>query len=209
MSKNLVGELQTWPNKFVTNSIVNKYEVPFPAEIWERNPHDNSFIRLMFDDDWSATSYRKEFEQRIDYRGWPTLVRERMMIHQDAAYYVLTDDSTSSINIMHLNEDIDVPMLDSLLVWRLNPNGLNIIDSTSVTYPILIDTGTEHDLTVNYNLLTPLSKLIYCLLDLEIYEEYDHLDNDTVISTNVLEYFFELYINDKLFKFLSSRGWGP
>lgn len=66
----LISELQNWPNYFVVDSIVNKYEIPFPTKLKESNQthHDNSFIRLLFDDNWSGTEYRTEFEQILKDR---------------------------------------------------------------------------------------------------------------------------------------------
>jgi len=206
----LIIELQNWPNYFVMDSIVNKYEIPFPARIKEKfeTHHDDSFIRLLFDDNWDRSSYRTEFENVDDYRAWPYFIRTKLMVYASSKYYRLADDSTSSINIFMLDHDIDIPMLDALMSWRNDSTSVSIVDTTSVINPQLVyDAEGNIELFVDYNRLTPLSKLIYCLLDLEIYEETTHLESPDIIGTNVLEYFFELYVNDKFFKFLSRRGW--
>jgi len=207
----LIVELQNWPNYFVVDSIVNRYEIPFPSRIKESTEthHDDSFIRLLFDDNWDRSSYRKEFVSIDDYRAWPYFIRNKLMVYRSSKYYRLADDSSSSINVFMLNEDIDIPMLDVLLAWRNDSTSVSIVDSTTIINPQLVYSGNDVDLIVNYDELTPLSKLIYCLLDLEIYEETTHLESPNIISTNVLEYFFELYVNDKFFKFLSERGWKP
>ena len=210
-SANLIPELQNWPNYFVVDSIVNRYEVPFPTQLktsYETH-HDNSFIRLLFDDNWDRTEYKYHYTELPDFREWPSTARDRLMIYQGSKYYRLSEDTTSSINIFFLDEDLDLPMLDTLMAWRNDATSVQMIDSTSIINPELVYDVSGLTSMINYNTLTSLGKLIYCLLDLGIYNNTEHLEERDLISTNVLEYFFELYINDILFKFLTIDGWSP
>ncbi len=208
-SANLIPELQNWPNYFVVDSIVNRYEVPFPTQLKtsSQTHHDNSFIRLLFDDNWDRTEYKYHYIELTDFREWPATARDRLMIYQGSKYYRLSEDTTSSINIFFLDEDLDLPMLDTLMAWRNDSTSVQIIDSTSIINPELVYDVSGLTSIINYNTLTSLGKLIYCLLDLEIYNNTEHLEERNLIATNVLEYFFELYINDILFKFLTADGW--
>jgi len=207
-----VEELQNWSNYFVVDSVVNRYEIPFPTKTKESNQthHDKSFIRLLFDDNWNETFYYREFELNPDYREWPSQIRNRLMVYPGCQYFHCVSDSTSTQNIFFLNYDIDIPLLDTLMYWRNDSTSVILVDSTAIVNPeIVYLLNDTYELHVNYDSLTPLSKLIYCFLDLQIYQNYTHLLLSEPIATNILEYFYELYVNDKLFKYLSSLGWEP
>jgi len=79
------------------------------------------------------------------------------------------------------------------------------VDSTVVE---LIDTTAGIVLKVRYDILgTKLSKLIYLYLDLKIYNNYSHYDNNLIVSSGrLLESCYEVYVLDQIYKIISVRG---
>ena len=191
-STKLAGDLQYWYDKFIKGSVLNKYQIPNPASIPEDYIPDNSFIRLLFDDNWESlfTTYRYMYRDK-PRTCWPSVARTRLLIYPiSGKYYACDFDSTSicNINLFNLEAD-DLTMLDALLEYRL--------DSTSSIF-----------ISVDYsNLNTNLSKLIYIYLDAKINNNTTLYDNTTLISspTNILENCYESYVVETLFNVTSQK----
>lgn len=191
----VVPELLYYTEKYVKESTVNKFRIPFPPTFSVTYLLENkSFIRLLFDESWPINylNYRYLYRQEVDLTSVPETIRRRMMIYPNTSrYFVCDSDSTSvcNINVFNLQND-DLSMLDLLLQYRL--------DSTSITL-----------VSINFDdLSTHLSKLIYIYLNFKINNEYSQFDTTTPISSEleILENVYESYLVDLIFIYISSLG---
>jgi hypothetical protein len=186
-------DLLFYVNNYVVNSVSNKYSIPFPDTFSSLFLDSNkSFIRLLFDESWPTTLTNYRYLFRLEsVEAAPETVRRRMMIYPGNTYYICDSDSTSvcNINIFGLEQD-DLDMLDKLLQYRIDSTSCDI---TTIVY---------------LNLTTNLSKLIYIYLKFKLNTDYSLFDNDSIISNsdNVLENFYESFIIDTIFIYLSSCG---
>lgn len=191
VNSNVVAELLYYSEQVILNSSINKDKIPFTSSLTTLYLQSNSFIRLLFDESWptSLTTYRYLHRLETDTLSIPDIIRRRMMVYPTSSkYYVCDSDDFDicNVNVFNLQDD-DITLLNKLLEYR--------IDSTSVT---LIDIEYE-------SLETNLSKLIYIYLNFKINDDYLLFDNSTLISSNdnVLENFYESFISDLIFKYLT------
>jgi len=216
-STNIIPELQSYFQKFIITAELNKQGVPLGVQICNSFLNKNSFIRLLFDDDWPTTftSYRYLYREISGPGSWPAIIRERAMIYPTSAKYYQSDsDSTAvcDLNVFNLKENCDIVLLDALLKLRLTDStSLIVIDSTSVVDPIFTDStsaDTTAVLTVNYNTLTRFSKLIFLYLNLQVNNNTSYYNNRDLIAlpTDVLESIYETYILEKMFRHIADRG---
>lgn len=194
-SVRVIPELLYYAEQFVLNSSANKSKIPFTGSLSSLYLSNNSFIRLLFDENWDTnlTTYRYLYRLEEDQSSIPENIKRRMMVYPTSSkYYVSDSDSTAicNVNIFNLHND-DLLMLDLLLQYRL--------DSTSVTSIELSEIDYE-------NLSTNLSKLIYNYLNFKINNDYSMFDNTTLLSYSgsVLENFYEAFISDLIFKYISN-----
>lgn len=211
----LVTELQLWSHRFITNSIVNKNEVPYPPETPTHCYPQGSFVSMLFDDNFPYEYYEHLYAEKTDRLSWPWIVRQRLLIYPRSAKYVVINNETGT-NLFRLQQD-DFTMLDALLRYRILTHDSTSSDTTSL---ILIDDATSsvsyiYDSTTNIgvvtaslnNLNTELSKLIFVFLDLILNNNTNNYDSTIPISTShALQTIYELYIIDKYFEVISARG---
>ncbi len=212
----VVGELQNYYTKFVTTGQLNKSQFPQSVRICESFLNKNSFIRLLFDESWPKyyTNYRYLYRSDENTLGWPSIIRDRVMVYPTAAkYYMSDDDSTAVCNINAFGIlDNDLVLLDALLKYRLtDSSSLIVIDSTSVTDPVFTDSTSADStavLIVNYEYLSEFSKLVFLYLNLEVNKDYSYYNNETLISsdTYVLRSTYESYVLEKMFRYVADRG---
>lgn len=190
-------DLLYYGQQYVLNSTANKSKIPIPPEI----PvtifgYDNkSFIRLLFDENWPINfhNYRYLYRNETCENTASEALRRRMRIYGEINnLYVCDNDSTSvcNINIFNLQPD-DLTMLDLLLTYRTDSTAF--INISSIVYS---------------NLNTVLSKLIHIYLNFKINNNYSDFDNAIPLSSSiqVLENFYESYLVDTIFKYISSLG---
>ena len=192
-STRLIPDIQYWFNTFILNSHLNKDMVMFPVTSLERAyvEENNSFIRLLFDDNWpiNLITYSYKFYLVVDLLSIPYNYRTRLMVYPITGQYYLCSGNDSGLDLFVMQPD-DIKLLDKLLEYRL--------DSTSVIISdIVYDTLT-----------TNLSKLIYLYLDFKINNNYSNFDDVLPISdqTKCLECFYEMYICESLFDYISNKG---
>ena len=212
----IVPELQNYYTKFISHGQLNKNQIPRSVRICESFMNKNSFLRLLFDDNWQKlyTSYRYLYREDSNIGGWPSIIRERTMIYPlSTKYYASDSDSTSVCNInAFVLTDNDLVLLDALLHYRLtDATSLIVIDSSAVIDPIFIDStsaDTTAVLTVNYERLSRFSKLVFLYLNLEVNKDVSYYDNLMLISdpNNVLESTYESYVLEKMFVYIADRG---
>ena len=90
----VVPELQVYARRFIINSEVNKYGVPFPPEMVECDScwQDGSFITMMFDECYELDYYRYLYYEVEDKLDWPLLVNRRLNVYPiSGKYYELND----------------------------------------------------------------------------------------------------------------------
>ena len=202
-------DLQYYFSIFIKSSILNKYSMPstiLPSGLG----YEKSFIQLLFDNEYSESSYRYLYRELTDSSEWPSNIRRRLMVKPSSAiYYVCDSDDTSicDINLYNLVSN-DLLMLDNLLLYRQGN------DSTSIIENIIFE-----------NLESNLSKMIYIYLNFKINNNYLNYDlesyneeNEIVINennisitllsnnTNILEMCYELYLIEQLFEGISAQG---
>jgi len=198
----LVGELQAWFNSFVLGSTINKNAVPLPVEIGDVYLSPNSFIALLFNDDYNTEIYPvyKYLYKEESISCWPNAVKNRIMIYPTSAKYLVIDDDEGT-NRFGLVSD-DLALLDSLLAYRADSTGIIIVDSVTTSFD-----STSSILYATYgNLSTPLSRLIFLYLDLKINENYSNYNNTILVSNGtVLETLYEMYVMDQYFEYMTLR----
>jgi hypothetical protein len=190
----VVPDLLYYTGQYVLNSVANKYKIPFSEFPREYLIPDNSFIRLLFDENWPTdlTNYQFLFKIENDPLSIPSDIRRRIKVFPvDVSYYNLPScqGSIGDTNIFDLQPD-DLNMLDLLLQYRLDNTSVNIV-------------------TIIYDdLSTVLSRLIYIYLRFKITRDYSLLDNEEPIARDdsVLENFYESYLVDIVFIYISSLG---
>ncbi len=201
-STTLVPELQAWVYEFIKGSSVNRYEIPSPVDIGDVYLSPQSFIALLFNDEYNAVLYPhyKYLYKEESISCWPTLVKNRIMIYPSSAKYLAIDDDEGT-NVFGLQSD-DFVLLDALLAFRGDSTGVVIVSSVTTSFD-----STANILYATYsNLSTTLSKLIFLYLDLEIYNNYLNYDNLTLVSSGlVLESLYEVYVIDKYFDYMTLR----
>jgi len=205
----LVPELQHWYRKFVLKSVVNKGRIPPPTDIRPIKFPEQSFINVLFNDEYSLDFYEYKYSLVSDYFCVPPEASRRLQIYPGMWQYVNIDSSGE--NIFELTND-DLIMLDALLSYRMDSTSIIIIDSTSTS--IIVDsTGEFTVLYASYDSLgTCLSKLIYLYLQLQIYGNYELYNNLDLISVcdmhpkSMLCSLFESYVIDAYFNFMVNRA---
>jgi len=212
----IVPELQNYYTKFISEGQLNKNGISHSVRICHSFMNKNSFLRLLFEDVWPKiyNSYRYLYRDDANNLGWPAIIRDRAMVYPlSSKYYKSDDDSTAVCNINAFNlSDNDLVLLDALLKYRLtDATSLIVIDSTSVTDPIFIDStsaDTTAVLTVNYERLSRFSKLVFQYLNLEVNQDISYYNNTTLIADkdSVLESTYESYVLEKMFVFIADRG---
>lgn len=205
-SYSLVPELQHWFNHFVINSELNKDLVPPPVNIAETYMPDNSFIEMLFNDNYSEQTYEYRYITETNVGCIPRSAWDRLQIYPGSSQYLTLDETGD--NIFGLQND-DFTLLDALLAFRngaSDSTSLWIVDSTSTNF-VHDATADIYILMANYNSLsTELSKMIYLYLVLETLEEFDLYNNETLITTGgLLETCYEAYLMEKYFDFMTAR----
>lgn len=222
-SYTVVPELQHWFHDFLVNkTIVGKDLIPPPTNIPELYMPTNSFIEMLFNNNYCKDSYEYRYVYNQQTYGFciPRIVFDRMQIYPGSFQYVeLNPDGD---NIFGLQPD-DFTLLDALLRYRIltcdtTANlvcgvdataafSLQVIDSTSVSF--------SYDSTADIYILqaslgslsTTLSKLIYLYLDLKVNGNFNQYNNETLVSScQLVESCYESYLIDQYYKCMSSRG---
>lgn len=205
-SYSLVPELQHWFHIFVINSEINKNLIPPPTNITETYMPTASFIEMLFNDNYSETSYEYKYIEESNLGCVPRMAYYRLQIYPGSWRYLTIDQSGD--NIFNLQND-DFVLLDALLAYR---NGYNdstsflMVDSTT-TYIVQDTTAHVLILYANYNSLsTELSKMIYLYLRLNISGDFSLYNNNFKISTGgLLQCCYEAYLLDAYFRFMTAR----
>jgi hypothetical protein len=197
-SYSLVPELQHYFNLFVINSEVNKDLVPPPVDIAVTYMPENSFIEMLFNDNYSEQTYEYRYLQETNVGCIPNSVLTRLNIYPGSSQYLNLD--AAGDNIFNLQPD-DFVLLDALLAFRNDSTSIIIIDSTSAEFD-----STALILFASYEFLsTALSKMIYLYLILETQGDFSLYNNDLLISqTEMLDVCYEAYLIDKYFAFITA-----
>lgn len=195
----LCPELQHWFNQFVVNSVVNKNFIPFPVDIAQLYLGQNSFIELLFNDNYSKHSYEYRYKQETNSLCIPRQVLMRIMLYPSAAKYLVLDPTGN--NVFNLQQD-DFTLLDALLKYR-DETSVTIIDTTGTA----VFDATSSTLYAHYDSLsTNLSKMIYLYLDLKINGNFQRYNNLTLISNStLLDSCYEAYLIEQYYNFMSQR----
>lgn len=204
-SAKLVPELQHWFYTFSVSSSVNQYQIPAPVDIDEFYLPQNSFIELLFNENYNKATYEYRYVENPSWGCVPAMVVERLGIYPGAGRYMkLSPDGT---NFFHLQAH-DFLFLDVLLQYRQDSTSVNIIDSTAGVVSFSFDSTTNlHILTVDYTAIASrLAKLIFLYLDLKVRGRVGNYNDTDLICQTLLEGCYEALVLDEIFKFVSSRG---
>ena len=93
----LVPELQYWFNRFIKSSIVNKNEVPLPVTFNDCFLPQNSFIEVLFNENFSGDEYHYLYTEDTNKLGWPEITRNRLMIYPGSAKYMRVGETGDNI----------------------------------------------------------------------------------------------------------------
>lgn len=200
-STKLVPELQYYFENFIRFSIINKNQIPAPVTVEDTYIPQQSFIELLFNDNYSYTSYKYHYTESASRSTIPLEYLERIMLYPASGKYMEVNDTGENLFFLQAN---DFTLLDALLSYRADSTSLTIIDTTGV---ISFDTSSVI-LYVNFDLFTTsLSKLIYLYLDLKIRSNTSNYNNITLVSSgDLLSSCYEAYVLDEFYKIISARG---
>ena len=205
-NSSLVPEFQHYFHDFVLNSTVNKNQIPMPVDIDPMFLTSGSVVELLCSESFPYDTYTYLYSNLEDLLCWPTLTRQRLMIYPSSKYLV---PGTEGDNIFNLQAD-DFTMLDVLLQYRNDATSVTLIDTTSITISVTIDTTAGYVVVQgNVNALTtPLSKLIFLYLDLHLNANYrGYAQFSSAISDcSMLATCFELKLIDDYFDFMTNMG---
>ena len=184
---------------------MNKYRVPPPVDIPDVYLGQNSFINMLFNDEYNLNNYEYLYNEETNPFCIPRIAFKRLQVYPGSSKYLILD-STNGSNVFDLQQD-DFTMLDALLVYRNDSTALTIVDSTSVN---LISDATSgiYILNASYNYITTeLARMIYLYLILKVQNRYEEYNNNSVISTGgLLETCYESYLIDQYFCFMMLRN---
>jgi len=178
--------------KVVINSNLNKSMIPFGSEyIADNIPLDNSFIDVLFRDDYEPDYYRYLYRRVLDKSTWPPIVLTRLMLDPENAQYFRCDGDDVNLhnyNLYSLQND-DLLLLNYLLEYRNTKN-------------------TNHRDTIYNNLSSNLSRMIYIYLDVKLYDDNSKYPADISMSAqgDILENCFEVYLVENIFNQIS-KSW--
>jgi len=200
-SYSLVPELQSAFSRFILNAEMNREQLPNPVDIPDLYLTPNSFITMLFKDDYNQPDYSYLYVDEINPFFIPRIAYSRIQIYPAASKYLIMDSTGD--NIFHLQQD-DFTMLDSLLVYRNDSTALTMIDTTTTTTLV---TDTTSDIAVLFtdydNLGTVLSKLIYLYLDLQINDRFERYNNMQIVSHGtMLETCYEAYLTEQFYWYM-------
>jgi len=200
-STKLVPELQYYFENFIRYSIINKNQIPAPVTVEGTYIPQQSFIELLFNDNYSYISYEYRYTESASRSTIPLEYLERIMLYPSSGKYMELDETGENLFLLQSN---DFTLLDALLAYRIDSTALTMIDTTGV---ISYDT-TSVILYVDFNsLTTSLSKLIFLYLDLKIRGNTNNYDNINLVSSgDLLSSCYEAYVLDEFFKIISTRG---
>jgi hypothetical protein len=201
----VVPELEIYSRRFIVDSRVNEFGVPFPPDIKVDTTcyPQGSFITMLFDECYDLDYYEVLYAEILDKLSWPAVVRRRLNVYPISAKYMEINNLTGR-NLFNLQTD-DLTLLDSLLEYRQDTTGLVVIDTTSITTTTLDTSGSIAILTTSLvSLSTELSQLIFVYLDLVINKSISNYNSNVPISTDYsLQTVYELFVVDKYFEYLS------
>jgi hypothetical protein len=200
-STKLVPELQYYFEDFIRFSIINKNQIPAPVTVEDIYIPSQSFIELLFNDDYSYTSYKYLYTESASRSTIPTEYLDRLMLYSSSGKYLELGDTGENLFLLQSN---DFTMLDALLSYRADSTSLTLIDTTGI---ISFD-STSNILYADFDsFTTSLSKLIYLYLDLKIRDNTSNYNNTSLISNGgLLSSCYEAYVLDEFFKIISIRG---
>lgn len=200
-STKLVPDLQYYFEKFIKFSVINRSQIPAPVTIDSSYIPQKSFIELLFNEDYSYTTYEYRYIESTSRSTIPLEYLERIMLYPSSAKYMELDETGDNLFLLQAN---DFTMLDALLSYRIDSTALTMIDTTGV---ITFD-STSVILYVDFDSLsTPLSKLIFLYLNLKIRGNILNYNNTVLISSgDLLSSCYETYVLDEFFKIISTRG---
>jgi hypothetical protein len=219
-SYTVVPELQHWYHIFlVDRSIVGKYRIPPPTNIPELYIPANSFIEMLFNDNYCGDSYEYRYTQETNSFCIPRVVFDRMQIYPGSSQYVNLDPTGD--NIFALESD-DFTLLDALLEYRrltcdttadlvcgvdsTEAFSLLVIDSTNVSFTCDTTAGICILEASLGSLSTNLSQLIYLYLDLKVNGNFGKYNNNDLVSNcQLIDSCYESYLIDQYYKCMSSR----
>jgi hypothetical protein len=203
----VVPELEIYSRRFIIDSRVNEFGVPFPADLKLTTTSfpQGSFIAMLFDECYDLDFYEYLYAEEPDKLSWPSVVRRRLNVYPISARY-MEINNLSGRNLFNLQTD-DFTLLDSLLVYRQDTTALVVVDTTGITTTSLVHdatTGLTILTTSLISLTTELSQLIFVYLDLVINKNISNYDSNVAISTDYsLQTIYELFVIDKYFDYMS------
>ena len=220
-SYTVVPELQHWYYTFlVDKSIVGKDRIPPPTNIPELYMPTNSFIEMLFNDDFCHDSYEYRYIQESNVLCIPRVVFDRMQIYPGSWQYV--NLNSAGVNLFALQPD-DFILLDALLEYRrltcdttadlvcgvdsTETFSLLVVDSINVSFACDTTSGICILQASLSSLNTTLSQLVYLYLDLKVNGNFDKYNNTQLVSNcQLVESCYESYLIDQYYKCMSSRG---
>jgi len=202
----IIPELQYWSNEIVKNCSSKKENIPYGPHIEINSLNtEKSIVNLLFNENWDSNNifyYYLYGPVSIDDFS-KSLIRRISVNRHTNTLLLVTGDNTNGMNVFNLT-GTDFVLLDALLYYRVNNN---LIIQNAIGLNFDSNTGT---LSTNYNDIdSNLSKLIYVYLKAKVDNQYvnEYLNNNNIISTNLLEHLFEFFVNCIVFELISIQNY--
>ncbi len=184
-------DLDYWVNKVILKFTLNKNYIKKPIYTDKSNFINNSFISLLFNEEFDNDSYIYLYSEVIDKESWNQNYKSRLMLFPNTSGLFKPSNTNTEFdfNIFDLKSD-DLSLLDILLSYKNN----NTVDISIINFEALT---------------TKLSKLIYFYLDLKLNNNYSNyvfnIESESLGFKNLLEDFYELFLSDLIFKKISDK----
>lgn len=181
----------------MTSAAINKYLVQPPTDIGTLFLGTNSFIEMLFNEDFAGNEYKTDYIEE-SFGLWPSVVVRRVQIYPGAKYLSQAVDGDERAEDIWNFTNEEKAMLDALLAYRMDSTSLSFVDSTTT---ISFD-STATILYANINNFTSkLAKLIYLYLDLKVNGNIANYNNLDLVSTGgLLSTLYELYVINEFFR---------
>jgi len=222
-----IPEIDFWALQILKKSPVyqdfKKYPIAINEEEWRR---DGSVLDLLFNYTFDSASYSIHYLQvdKVAITDTNIVNRSAILANQlrywvcdtTSAQIILPGDSTALGEGVQIIDDVQRPTtpctsLALSLLTAANVFSITTGEKDLLDILFLHKTGVDvssYLIQIDYNSLpSPLSKLIYIYLDIEVNDNYFLYDNDTPVNTEdrLIVTLFEKFVLDHLYRKISFR----
>lgn len=193
--------MPSWPASFLDRlSIYQNSQLYCPEAITYRNPFYSELPEIGDSTSTDTTNFNSiDTYLYVSTTGefYPTNTASIMTIIQE-------EENELGINLFNLTH-CDIVAIDSLAHYRAGQT-INVFIHENIEPPRLLETPGGFLLSLNLNLVTPLTRLIAIFLYTIINNDHQYYNVNEPIGKSPVDCLFEVYIVNKIFKFITNSG---